>query len=283
MDTKELAPTGGAVSDAPTPDEARAEMVKYGVRGYFKVRHVLVQNPEDPRPSIVGRMVTERRHRALVLNLLLLTCWPWLEESREPLAADVWIRALTADDVTKSLTWSESTLSRAWRDLEALGLIEKRERAGRLLKVRPRREDGGEPYTKPAGQRDRLNKYFTIPDIFWTEKYFARLTLPGLAMLLVIAKETSNDPEMWMTYDRAKGWYGISAKSAQNGIDNLESLGLVHKRIESVKAPLSKSGWTTRTWYSLTGDFGHEARKAAQKRAADSRSKRAGTADTSEG
>ena len=39
------------------------------------------------------------------------------------------------------------------------------------------------------------------------------------------------------------------------------------KREETIAAPLSPTGATTRVWYSLTGDFGHESRAALRRRA----------------
>ena len=245
--------------------DTRAEIVRLSARGYVQLRHVFAQLPEgDERGSTVGRAVHERRHRALLLYLLLLTCWPWLQSRRDPLPADVWIRALTAPG---SLTWSASTLSRAWADLIEMGLLDPdRKRERRARRVVPRREDGGADYDMPVGRSDRWNAYFIIPDAFWTEEIFAKLTLPGLAMLLIIAKETNAKAEAWLTYDKGPKWYGISAKSVQNGIADLTKHGLVHIRTEVIKAPLSKTGTTSRSWYSLTGDFGYKARADLRKR-----------------
>lgn len=255
-------------AEAATPTTTRAMMTRLSARGYVQLRHILVQLPEadKPRASIVGRAVHERRHRALLLYLLVLTCWPWLEKNREPLAASVWIRALTPPK-GGGLTWSASTLSRAWLDLEEMGLLEPRERVGRSSLITPRREDGTETYSAPGGRTDRWNSYFALPDTFWNDDIFAQLTLPGLAMLLIIAKETSSKNEMYLPYAKAPAWYGISPKSAQNGIADLVKHGLLHKREETIAAPLSPTGSTTRVWYSLTGDFGHESRAALRRKA----------------
>lgn len=251
---------------AATPAQTRATMTRLAGRGYVQLRHIFVQLPDSdkPRASIVGRAVHERRHRALLLYLLLLTCWPWLKDNEKPLAASVWIRALTPPK-GGGLTWSPSTLSRAWLDLEEMGLIEERTRQGRATTIIPRREDGAEEYEVPGGRTDRWNTYFSIPDAFWNEEIFAKLSLPGLAMLLIIAKETSKKKEMYLPYNKAKEWYGISAKSAQNGIADLDKAGLLHRREEHLLAPLSPTGYTVRNWYSLKGDFGNEARKAQAK------------------
>jgi hypothetical protein len=266
---------------AATPTETRALMTRLSARGYAQLRHILVQLPETgkPRASTVGRAVHDRRHRALLLYLLVLTCWPWLENNRKPLAASVWIRALTPPS-GGGLTWSPSTLSRAWLDLEEMGLLEPRERKGRSSLVTPRREDGSAPYDAPGGRTDRWNNYFALPDAFWNEDIFAKLTLPGLAMLLIISKETSVKKEMYLPYSQAPDWYGISPKSAQNGIADLARFGLLHRREETISAPLSPTGATTRVWYSLTGDFGNESRAALRSKAKNERKSRLGKKST---
>lgn len=261
----------GRAADAA---ETRAEMVQRSGRGYLQLRHILVQLPEPnstgSRASTLARFVHERKHRALLLYLLLLTCWPWLEERRMPLQADVWIRAL---DAPNAPTWTASTLSRAWADLEEFGLVERR-RDHRLVRVLPRREDGGDGYSAPGGRADRLNTYFILPGGFWTEEVFARLSLPGLAMLLVIAKETSSKSEFRMTYANADEWFGITSKTAQNGIRNLEEAGLVRQRAVVVKAPLSPTGSTVQMWYSLVDSFSHGERKALRIRTRNERARR---------
>lgn len=253
-------------SDAATPAATREFMTKLSGRGYAQYRHILVQLPDkdEPRASTLARMVTGRRHRELILYMLLVSSWGWLETNREPLAADVWIRALTAPG---GLTWSGSTLSRSWKHLEELGLLEKRERDDRLVRVTPRREDGTDSYTLPAGRTDRQNTYFTLPDAFWNDELFAKLSMPGLAVLLVVAKETSNQSEVWFTYDRMDEWYGLKARTVQTGVKELRTLGLLDIREEVVTAPLSPTGKTVRIFYSLVAPYSYEARAAMQAKA----------------
>ncbi|PDQ36561.1 MAG: hypothetical protein B5766_00095 [Candidatus Lumbricidophila eiseniae] len=256
-----------------TPEETRTEFTRLSARGYTQLRHVLVQLPDrgGPRASTLARMLHERKHRPLLLYIMLLTCWPWLKDRRDPLEGSVWIRALTAKGAP---TWSPSTLSRSWAELVDLGLIDKGEREGRLIRPVPRREDCAADYELPSGRRDRWNMYFALPDQFWTEELFAKLPLPALVMLLLVAKETNGKDEVWLTYENAEEWYGIKPKSAQNGLTELQKLGLLHRRAEVVKAPLAPHGRTVRMWYSLTGPFSHQSRAALQKRAAKQRSKR---------
>lgn len=265
--------------EAATSADTRTEITRLSARGYTQVRGIFVQLPDRhaSRASTLARMVYERRHRALLAYLMLLTSWPWLEARRQPLEAAVMIRALTVEGSARALTWSPSTLSRTWGDLEKLQLIERR-RERRLVRVLPRREDGGASYEKPGGRRDLWNAYFSLPDEFWTSELFAALSLPALAMLLVIAKETNRKAELRLTYSQAEDWYGINAKTAQNGIGDLVDRGLAHRRVETVKAPLSPTGHTSHMWYSLTGSFGYESRKALQGRASKQRDQRLGAA-----
>jgi DNA-binding transcriptional ArsR family regulator len=257
-----------------TPAETRAEMTRLSARGYTQLRHILVQLPDrdKPRASTVSRMLSGRKHRALLLYILLLTAWPWLNGRREPLAADVWIRALTADGAP---TWSPSTLSRAWADLEELDLITK-SREGRLARTIPRREDGSEDYEVPGGRQDRWNTYFVLPDEFWNEQHFAELSLPALVMLLVVLKETNTakNHEVWLTYDNVEEWYGIKPKSAQTGLTELYNLHMLDRRRQSINAPLSPTGKTIRTFYSLTGPYAQAARASARAKAAKERQRR---------
>lgn len=272
-------------SGAATPGSTRAEITQLSRRGYTQLRHVLVQLPDQdaPRASVLGKMVNQRQHRALLLYIMLLTAWPWLQDRREPLAGSVWIRALTAKGAP---TWSPSTLSRCWQDLEDLGLIE-RKREERLVRITPRREDGAAAYEAPGGRNDRWNTYFSVPDEFWNENIFAKLSLPGLAMLLIVAKETNSKREMWVTYKLADAWYGIKPRSAQKGLTELRELGLVKARSVPISAPLSPTGSTERIWYSLTGSFSRAARGKLQSRAKQETRKRlkarAATSDTEGG
>ncbi|MGN7966970.1 hypothetical protein ACTJKK_12920 [Microbacterium sp. 22179] len=244
-------------------------------RRYTQIRSILVQLPErgKPRASTLSTMLRGRKHRALLLYLLLLTCWPWLEGRRNPLEGAIWIRALTSKD---GPTWTASTLSRTWAELADLDLVDLPKKEGRLRRPRPRREDGATEYDVPGGRRDRYNAYFSLPDEFWIDGLFGRLSLPALVMLLVIAKETNSKKtkEVWLPYEYMPDWYGISAKSAQKGITELLGEGILNRRPDSKPAPLSPTGSTTHMYYSLTGVYGHTSRAARRKKAATARAER---------
>lgn len=248
---------------AASPAETRDDLLKVSGRGYTVVRHIFRQLPDDSehRPSVLGPMVTDRKRRSVQLYLLLLTAWPWLERQEKPLPAAVWARALCTD---RGRLWTPTHVSAAWSDLEQRGLVERR-RLSRGVVVAPRREDGKAKYTKPGlVTGDRRETYFVLPREFWTEEWFERLTMPGLAMLLIIAGETSNQDEVWLTNEDAADWYGLSPRSVEAGIEDLRGHGLLVERVEWIKAPLSATGTTKRHWYSLTGPFSKESRAKIQ-------------------
>lgn len=259
--------------------ESREEILRLSGRGYATPRHILVQLPDSApsRPSTLGRLVHQRKHRALVLYLLLLTVWPFLENRDQPLEGKVWARLLSTE---KGRRWTPSEVSDAWADLEKAGLIS-RAREGRRLRVTPRREDGATEWTRPGGTKgDWYETFFVLPGTFWRSEHFATLSLAALAVLLIVAKETSNQSERWLTYDKAQDWYGISPSTMQKGTKELEDLGLLQRRPQTIKAPLSPTGSTTRWWYSLTGDYSYIARRASQARAKKEATARAAKATT---
>lgn len=255
-----------------SPEDTRADFARAAARGYTVLRAILAQLPDGAeRGSTVGWAVNHRAHRPLVLYLLLLQVWPWLKDEPEPMSADVWVRALRYDDDSKALTWSTTTLSRAWRVLEAAGLIT-RTRRGLAMWVAPRREDGDADYTTPGGaKKNRYEAYFTVPDCFWREGHFATLGLPALAMLLITLRETNKETEFYLPYDKGSDWYGISPKTVEKGFLELDELGLIYRRFQKIKAPRSKSGQTTRIWYRATGEYSTEQRKHAREQAAKAR------------
>lgn len=254
-----------------SPLETRKALLRAQTRGYTLIRGLLVQlseeDEEGKRASMLAAFVHTRRHRALLLYILLLGAWSELEERKSPLAASVWIRALTSSE-RRAPTWSASALSRAWGDLEEMGLVS-RERHARLVEVTPRREDGRADYTRPSGRSDHDETYFVLPDGFWQDELFGQLSLPALAMLLLFLRETNGKSEAKYTFDQIEAWYGIARRTAQKGVQELLTAGLLHARKEIVPAPLSATGRTTHIHYSLTGKYGHDARKQLREQARD--------------
>lgn len=243
-------------------------------RGYSQYRAVLVQHDRsaDKRTSTLGKLVNARQHRALLLYMMLLSVWPWLRDRKYPLEAHVWMQLLhsrvgAGDHDFQSLVWSESTLSRTWKYLAKENLVSKQRGAKGRLRVTPRREDGLSNYEFPDGSKDWNEIYFTLPDRFWLDEDFARLSLPGLAVLLVIAKETNQKPSVRMTQDQMAEWYGFSRATVTKGLADLRKLGLLVEDVRWIPARLSKIRTTKEVWFSLAGDYSMEARKLARNNA----------------
>lgn len=266
----------GADAVRASSQETREAIVRSSGSGYTVVRHVLVQRHEgDDRTSTLARFIRTRKHRALVLYLLLLTAW---DKDRPPFAANVWRRALEVDDGTT--TWSPSSVSQAWSDLVAMNLVDRR-RERRRAKLTPRREDGEAEYSRPNGETT-IDRYFVLPGEFWTDRWFDQLSLPALCVLLIILKETNDKQhEIHLTYEQTARWYGVSAKSAQKGYKELAAVGLATVRRAVVKDAFAPEGLTFHYYYSLTGAFSTQSRSRARraaKKAATSRQRKTAAA-----
>jgi hypothetical protein len=242
-----------------TPDSAREDMVRFTGAEYTVVRHIFVQkHGGSDRSSTLAMICKNKKKRALILYLMLLTLW---KPDRDPLRSEVWLRLVTVTG--GSLTWSHSSLSEAWSGLVDMGLVD-RTRVRRMAHLVPRREDTKSDYERPNGKK-KVDRYFQLPGAFWTEKWFDSLSLPALCMLLLLLKETNdNDAEFHVTHQQVEQWYGISASSAAKGFTELEGLGLVSVRREQVKAGLSLKGYTYHLHYSLNGDFSTASRATAR-------------------
>lgn len=248
---------------AATSEDTRNIIVQLTGSGYTPVRHVLVQRYErdGERRSTLARFCSNRKHRALILYLLLLTVWA---PERKPLRSEVWLRAMTVDQ--GKLTWSSSSLSQGWSDLVAMGMVD-RQRQQRVARLTPRREDGGDGYERPDVKK-QADRYFALPGAFWTAAWFDRLSLPALCVLLILLKETNDgEDECHLTYEQTEKWYGISSSSAKKGYTELVDLGLVSFRDETAKAPLAPAGVTTHRYYRLSGPFSTSARAVARNEA----------------
>lgn len=258
---------GSRMSNTPpeaSPEATREYILRVSGRGYTLLRQSFVQldDSAEQRASRLGTIVSERKHRALILYLLLLTAWPHLEGREVPLDSGTWRRALKTG---KGPQWSRADLSKTWTQLEKELDLVTRSREGRLQRVEPLMEVGGGPYTSPSGEKKNwAEAYLTLPPEFWTDEWFARLTLAELAVLLIVAKETTQKDEMWVTESKVSEWYGISANTLRKGVQGLEKHDLLKIRPEHIPAPLSPLGYTTRQNYSLTGSFSRDSRKRIQ-------------------
>jgi hypothetical protein len=136
----------------------------------------------------------------------------------------------------------------AW--LEQKRLVQVDRQPGRIPTVTLRREDGsGENYTQPVkGRKDRstgkLNQRdwnFTLPSEFWTNAWILALSLPALAVLLVLLDMQRKDDEpQWIAPAEARKRYVVSEDTWTRGVAELDAQGIV----TVIKEPVSATfGW----------------------------------------
>lgn len=158
----------------------------------------------------------------------------------------IWARAcgLASDESGRA------AVSRNWRFMKSLQLIDV-ERASRLARVRPLREDGsGEPYTHPGSVRQ---SYFRLPFEYWTAGHHEVLSLPGKALLLIAL--TLKD-EFTLPADRGPSWYGLSPSTVERGLRELRRSDSLQATRVRVAAPLAPEGYTFVNRYTLCAPYG---------------------------
>lgn len=165
----------------------------------------------------------------------------------------VWARLLDAEESARTPAGARTA---AWR---TLGRLQDRQlirrarspRSNRDIAVTLLREDGsGKPYTHPAGGApdDPADWYFRLPVSFWRRGVDAELTMPGLAMILTVARE-----KPWSAFpaERMPDWYGWSADTTERGLRELIDLDLAEQREAYRRTPLSPVGYTITNQYRL--------------------------------
>ena len=199
----------------------------------------------EPQPGPIATLVRHRDERALDLFLLhrtLATKAPY--DTR--LEAGVWARMISAEGPS-----GRTAVSRAWGRLSDLRLVERR-RGGRLAVVRSLREDGtGAPYSAPGLSPN--DTYLQLPLWYWLAGYDSRLALPGKAALLIFL--SLRDGWCSLPSERVPDWYGISADTAERGIDELVALKVLWRRPAFRRTPLVSSGFTKINEYQINPAF----------------------------
>ncbi|MHB8508647.1 MAG: hypothetical protein ACYDGR_08375, partial [Candidatus Dormibacteria bacterium] len=161
---------------ATRPETVEAILQKGRRTRGVPLRRSFIVRP-DGAPPPLARLVRNGDGTALDLELLALAL-----ASGEPydveLYADVWARALGLSPRTGS-----QVVSRAWRRLAGLNLVERGRRAGRRASVRILKEDGsGEPYLPPGKVGEA---HLKVPFVYWRGVYYKSLSLKAKAVLLI--------------------------------------------------------------------------------------------------
>lgn len=206
------------------------------------IRHSFVQRGPrgESRPGPLSELVRRNQSRALDLYLLLCAVAGAGDYSATDWAAN-WARALGLYDQKAGTT----AVSRAWKTLKDLNLVESTRGEEGKAKITKLLEDGsGDPY-RPPGKGDY---YFQLPFWYWRDRLHEKLTPPGKAMLL-IALDMRSD-EFALVQDKISEWYGPSPESVRKGIDELVSHGVLYiARYEWFHTLRSKTGQTARPLY----------------------------------
>jgi hypothetical protein len=145
-------------------------------------------------------------------------------------------------------------VTKIFAKLEERGLI-LRGRRGRERKIRVTllREDGsGQAYTRPDG-KTLADRFLKLPNAYWTDGWCDKLTLPALAMLLVALSEKHG---FELPTEKVPAWYGWSADTAERGLAELETHGLLGKSRYRRTEPLSPTGYSIVNTYYLQPPFG---------------------------
>ncbi|MGW6454739.1 hypothetical protein ACWF94_02225 [Streptomyces sp. NPDC055078] len=246
-----------------TGRDTRTAVLKRSIRANVPLRKTFVQAPNGAasRHGPLKDFVTGRDLRGLRAYLMIVAAcsngdsgWSTTHDSA------VWARML---DIQETAT-DQSARTGAWRTLRRL---EKRQlitcrRTGTKITATLLREDGsGKPYDRPRGDTEE-NLFLQIPATFWTKGYDDGLDLPGLALLLVVAREKNGSA---FPAEKAPAWYGWSADTHERGLKQLLALGLIERREHYKKAPLAPAGFTMTYLYQRTAIARpRKPRKAAQ-------------------
>lgn len=146
-------------------------------------------------------------------------------------------------------------------DLKLANLVSVTKRGGSASEILLLKETGsGEPYTVPGLtgigsapiQATRPERYFRVPESFWTYGWVEKLTSPAIAMLLILLAEGAHDGRSsWFSPATSSKRYGISTSTRKTGLNELVRLGLVEVDTAPALAAVVSSIRKPRNVYSL--------------------------------
>lgn len=243
--------------------DTREALLENAGRDFVPIRKTFVQVPRslaaDPglRAGPLSDFVARRDRRALDAYLLILAATSSGGDDDDDWTTThpimVWARAFGTTRSAERAS-AATAVSKTLRRLEDRRLIE-RSRSGRerKIKIGLKREDGsGEPYTRPLG-KSAADRYLRLNHAYWLDGWCDRLTLPGVAMLLVALHEKEG---FSLPTEHMPRWYGWSADTAERGFAELQKHHLLYKIQRRRKEPLSSSGFGVVNRYYLLPPFG---------------------------
>lgn len=191
------------------------------------------------RSSVLAQFVRNGDLRGLKAYLLIVASASSSDESGEwhtTLPLQAWARAFGCfqhADIRSGKAAATKILSR----LQQRKLIERtRSGTNREIRVRLLSQDGaGKPYQRPR------QRFLRLSYDFWHSGYDENISLPALAMLLVVLGEKS---PCQLPSEHMPEWYGWSADTAERGLRELVERGIVRKIPGIIATPLSPTGYS---------------------------------------
>ncbi len=212
-------------------------------------REFLQQGPKGaPTHGPLRSLVRRSQSRALDLYLLVSAV-----TSRRDFDVTEWATSWARSVGNYDETAGPTTVSRAWKVLLDLKLIErKRGEKGKATIIKLREDGSGTPYTPPSSSGG--DPYFQLPYEYWDHGLNESLSLPGKTMLLITLSQRKE--RFPLPQDRMPSWYGISADTAGRGLTELQDNGiLAHVEDEWFETLRTRTGWASRPIYSLLAPF----------------------------
>lgn len=252
--------------DVPPAPLGQQQSVEATLRGTHRtqvpIRKTFVQQGRgrSTTPGPLAEFLTSRDPRGLDAYLLihaLASASPW--NCNYP--SGFWVRALGLargkELSVEAINQARPAVSKIMKRLVDRKLIS-RTRDSRRANLTLLREDGsGHAYQRPF---DADDQWFSLPHAYWHEGHYRSLSLAAKVVLL-IALERPDD--FLLPQERAAGWYGVSADSADRGLRELRQVGILQVRQIWVEEPKSDIGYTQRWTYRLLGSYSTDSRNAA--------------------
>lgn len=199
---------------------------------------------ERPEPGPLAKFVTRHDEAALQLFLLhraVASRAPWTSAR----GAGVWARALGF--ATSDQTLNTPSVSRVFRRLDETHDLITRDRSKRRLEATALQEDGSrKPYLSPA------SGYFRLPYAYWEDRWYLKLSMPGIAVLLI---GMSLKPGFILPPTQAQRWYGISGDTMSKGVAELKTAKLLKTKRGKERDWLTGSGWRHEQKHTLQAPF----------------------------
>ena len=161
-------------------------------RPFVPISKSFIQQPRGSkeRSSVLSQFVTNGDLRGLKAYLLIAASASSPDTENEwytSLPLQTWARAFGCSETAGSIATAKAAATRILLRLQQRGLIEK-SRCGkeRKIKIKLLAQDGsGEEYQRPA------SRYIRLSHDFWKSRFDEDISLPALAMFLVVAWRTN--------------------------------------------------------------------------------------------